>query len=72
MRYIVIQYNYLGVIIEQTVDLVDIINQQPFTYKVETILELIELLDEPELLEEHQKVLIKNKLKQINDLLKWD
>lgn len=64
MKHLVIKYEYYGHRIEQTINIYEMIAQMPPALRLETIMELMELVPDEDL-KEHQVVILRGHLKKI-------
>lgn len=67
----VINYNYYGHQIKQTIDLVELVKQMNPAQKVSTAIELLTVIKNTDTLEPHQVAVLKSKLLQVKEQLNW-
>lgn len=69
MKTVIIEFQYLNLTISKSVNLIEIFKSMPPALKIETLIELLETLDNSITLEEFQKVIFKKRVNHINKIL---
>jgi hypothetical protein len=72
MKTITVKYNYFDLQIEHSIHIFELIKTMPEAIRIETLLELLETLDEKIVLNDLQISILKTRMKRINKILKFD
>jgi hypothetical protein len=70
MKTFTLNYVYMGFEISQSVHLADMVEQMTPPLKIETIIDFISLINLDDKLELWQKIYLREKLKQVKNLIK--
>jgi hypothetical protein len=66
MKQFIISYNYYGTNINQSINVVEMVEQLPDALKIETVIDVLMAVKGHEILNEIQVVILKERMKQLN------
>lgn len=72
MKVLCINYNVFGCEMPMTIPVVEMIDQLPDALKVETIIDIMEILTGQEHLEDFQKAIFKEHMKKLNRIINYN